>query len=175
MKLLKIFFVLTFTIITIGCSSGPDVLIHKDFDGDGIAVMNFETKGSFPEPNVGETTADKLTEALFLNGNYRVIDRSTVNNYQIQLGIKSTEIISPDELKKIGYSINASYIILGKIERVSDREFMTSDTESQLYISFRIISSSDSEVIGMATYNLQYSKNVIPEIDAAIKQMVNRM
>jgi len=171
-NILKILIIISIILIP-GCYTGPDVVVLGDFTGDAIAVMNFQTQGTFSVPNIGITTADELTEALYLKGKYGVIDRSTVNNTQVQLGIKSTEVISSEDLIKLGQDLKANYIVLGKIVQVSEDEFVKRNSDKQLFISFRIIATATTEVIGMASFTIHYSNNIIAELDDALNKMVS--
>ena len=140
-------------LLVIGCSSSHEVLVRKDFSGSGIAVLNFSTQGSFMEPNIGRVAADKLTNAFFLVKEYEVIDRSIVNEAQVKADIKSSEVISNDQIKTVGDLVKANYIVVGKIHQISNhREFLNTDSEKQLNITFRIISSrlSGSQKAGRA-------------------------
>ncbi len=174
MNLMKFYFLLI-TILVTSCSYGPDVLIKKEFDGDRVAVMNFQTEGTYLANNVGKAIADKLTEILFLNGEYKVIDRSAVKNTITQLGIQSVELLSTEDIMNIGQKLQANYLILGRIEQISNQEFISRKDDMQMNISFRIISTTDAEVIGMASYSVFYNENIIARLDDALEDIVSRM
>lgn len=159
----------------LSCSSNPYVLVKKDFTGNGIAVLNFSTHGSFLETNLGHIAADKLTNALFMDGSFNVIDRSLVNEAQLKTGIKSSIVLSAEDVLKLGTILNADYLIIGKIHQISEMEFLNTDLDKHLNISFRIIAISNSEVVGMADYTTVYTQNVIGVIEEILKELVKSM
>jgi curli biogenesis system outer membrane secretion channel CsgG len=171
--IIPIVFILQF--IVISCSTNPYVLVKKDFTGEGIAVLNFSTHGSFPEANLGRIAADKLTNALFLDGSFSVIDRSLVNEAQVKTGIKSSEVLSSEDVLNIGTILNANYLIIGKIHQISEIEFLNTDLEKHLNISFRIVAVANSEVVGMADYTTLYTENVIAVTEEILKELVKSM
>lgn len=159
----------------VSCNPSKEVVIMKEFTGDGVAVVNFATQGSFIEAGIGKNAADRLTDALFLKKNIRVVDRSKVNNALIDMEIKTPEALSVEQLKSMGQKLNAGYIILGRIVQTTDKEFMTSKNEMGLYITFRIISTSDSDVVGMGSYKTTYKKDLFREIDLAMLKLAEEM
>ena len=104
-----------------------------------LFATNFSTKGDYLPSDAGKIAADKLTDALFLEGKFNIIDRSNVNEAQAGLDIKTAEIISADEIQKLGMKLKANYIVLGRVQQVSDDKYMDSDTKKELYIHFRIV------------------------------------
>lgn len=171
--LISIVFISQF--IVLSCSTNPYVLVKKDFTGDGIAVLNFSTHGSFLETNLGHIAADKLTNALFMDGSFKIIDRSLVNEAQVKTGIKSSIVLSSEQIHKLGTILNADYLIIGKIHQISEMEFLNTDLDKHLNISFRIIAVANSEVVGMADYTTLYTQNVIGVIEEILKALVKSM
>lgn len=157
------------------CSPSKDVVVMKEFTGDGIAVINFSVQGSLIENGIGKNAADRLTDALFLKKNLRVIDRSKVNDALIDMEIKSPEALSREQITSLGQRLNANYILLGRIVQTSDKEFMTSKNDMGLYISFRIVSTDNSDVVGMATYKTNYKEDLFKEIDIAMNHLAEEM
>ncbi len=161
-----------------GCSlisTTPDVLIKKDFSGEGIAVLNFSSQGNYLSSNIGKLAADKLTDALFVEGKFSVVDRANVNDAQASLEIKSPELVSADDIQKLGLKLKANYIVLGRVQQVSDAEFMNMDAKKELYISFRIISVKDCEVVGVATYSCKYEDNIVKEVEEMMYKIVHKI
>lgn len=168
--------ILIFFILLInGCYIQKEVVLLKEFNGDGIAVLNFSVTGSFIESKIGKHAADRLTDALFMKNNLRIIDRSQVNNVLIEMDINSPETLSKEELNILGKKLNANYIILGRIVQTNDKEFITSKSKMGLFISFRIISILDLEVVGMASYKTRYKENLFKEIDKAMIELSKKM
>lgn len=169
---------LIYTIIVLiitSCSSSKDAVVMKEFNGDGVAVVNFSVQGSFIDDGIGKNAADRLTDALFLIKNLRVVDRSKVNDALIDMGIKTSEALSKEQLDNLGQRLNAHYIVLGRIIQTTDKEFMTSKNDMGLYISFRIVSTENSNVVGIATYKTDYKEDLFKEIDKAMNQMAEAL
>lgn len=153
----------------------PDVMIKKEFIGNDIAVLNFSTQGSFMVPNAGKLAADKLTDALFLIGKFNVIDRSKVNQAQGSLDLRNTDFLSADEIQKIGLSLRANYLVVGSLREISDSEYMSMNEDKNIYISFRIISVTNSDVVGMATYSDNFDDNAVEKIQEMMNDIVTKM
>lgn len=174
----NIFFILLLTFITKGCtlfSIAPDVLLKKEFTGESVAVLNFTKQGSYLPSDAGKIAADKLTDAMFLIGKFSVIDRSKVNEAQVGFDIKTTEFLSADDIQKLGMKLKANFIVLGRIQHVSENEYLNMNTKKELYISFRIISVKDTEVIGVASYYDNYSSNFIEKVDDMMRKIIKGM
>lgn len=171
----QIVFITVMLLIALSCTPSKEVVIMKEFTGDGVAVVNFSIQGSYVEPGIGKNAADRLTDALFLKKNIRVVDRSKVNDVLIDMDIKTPETLSKEQVTSMGQKLNAGYIILGRIIQTTDKEFMTSKNEMGLYISFRIISTSDSDVVGMASYKTTYKKDLFKELDYAMIKLAEEM
>ena len=157
------------------CFTSKEAVVMKEFTGDGVAVINFSVQGSLIENGIGKNAADRLTDALFLKKNLRVIDRSKVNDALIDMEIKSPEALSNEQVASLGQKLNAHYLVLGRIVQTTDKEFMTSGNDMGLYISFRIVTTDNSSVVGMASYKTRYSENLFKEIDLAMTQLVEEM
>lgn len=153
----------------------PDIVLKKEFNGGNIAVLNFSTGGSFLAGNVGKTAADKLTDALFLKGRFNVIDRSNVNNAQFGMHIKSSDILSADQIKKLGSSINAKFLILGTVQKIQDGQYFDPDSKNQLNISIRILSVKNSDVVGIASYSTSFKGNITKVLQTAMEKIVVKM
>lgn len=161
-----------------GCfivSTTPEVLIKTEFTGDGIAVLNFTRQSSSSISDLGKLAADKLTDALFLEGKYKVIDRSVVNEALISLDIKTTELLSREDILRLGEITNANYLVLGRVQYFTKQEFLYAGADKELYISFRIIAVSTGEVVGIGTYKSTFQENLIEELNSAIYYLVRRM
>lgn len=157
-----------------GCfiiSSSPYVQIKNGFDGEGIAVLNFSTHGNYISSDLGRIAADKFTDELFISKNFSVVDRSKVNEAQRFLEIASTESLSDDDIQKLGLRLKSKYLVLGRIQQISKSDFL--DNDKQLYLSFRIISISDSYVVGVGSYSCSYSDNVIEKLESIVCILVD--
>ncbi|QQS36972.1 MAG: hypothetical protein IPM56_03175 [Ignavibacteriales bacterium] len=169
---ITIFLILVF--IT-GCTPTKEVMILKEFNGDGVAVINFSTQGSFVESSIGKNAADRLTDAFFLKRNLRVIDRSKINDVLIDMEIKTPETLSKEQLLKIGQRLNANYVVLGRIIQTSESNLISTTSYMGLYISFRIISTANSDVVGMASYSTTYKSDLFKEIDQAMIKLAEEI
>lgn len=162
-------------LLIVSCSPSKEAVVMKEFNGDGVAVINFSVQGSFIENGIGKNAADRLTDALFLKKNLRVVDRSKVNDALVDMDIRTSEALSKEQLATIGQRLNANYLILGRIVQTTDKDFVTSDSKMGLYISFRIVSTDNSDVVGMATYKTNYKEDLFKEIDMAMTQLAEEM
>ncbi|KAF0140071.1 MAG: hypothetical protein FD122_2706 [Stygiobacter sp.] len=161
-----------------GCSTisnlittSPDVTIKTGFDGNGIAVLNFSRIGPIPNDS-GKLTADKLADALFSRAKFNVIERSKVNDAQSSLELSSTESLSAEQIQKLGQKLKANYLVLGRIHCISNNDFFKLNEDKQLNISFRVISVSNQELIGVANYTTDYENDLVEQIEEMITRIV---
>lgn len=157
------------------CSTTKEAVVMKEFTGDGVAVINFSVQGASISSSIGKNAADRLTDALFLKKNLRIIDRSKVNDALVDMEIKTPETLSKEQLFTIGQRLKANYLILGRIVQTSDKDFLTSTSDMGLYISFRIVSTDNSDVVGMATYKTSYKDDLFKEIDIAMNKLAEEL
>ena len=104
-----------------------------------------------------------------------MIDRSKVNDALIDMEIKSPEALSSEQITSLGQRLNANFILLGRIVQTTEKEFLTTKNDMSLYISFRIVSTNNSEVVGIATYKTTYKEDLFKEIDIAMNHLAEEM
>jgi len=153
----------------------PEVLLNKDFDGKDIAVLNFSKIGPNLPENVVILAADKLSDALFFTGKFSVIDRSKVNDAESAMQISTPEMLSADQIQKLGLKLKANYLILGQVQNISKGGLFDNDAPKEICISFRIISVATSDVLGMATYKFSYKKNIVEKLNDAMALIAKKM
>ncbi len=156
-------------------SSPPRVMLNKDFKGDDIAVLNFSKYGPNMPPEISSIAADKLTNALYMTGKFSVIDRANVNDAAVGMEISSPELLSTDQIQKLGLKLKADYLILGRIQNISKPDYFDQDKDKTLYISFRIINVLNANIMGMSTYKVTYKNNLIQCLNDAMKKIANKM
>ena len=156
-------------------SSSPSVLMNKDFKGDGIAVVNFSKYGPNLPPEISSIAADKLTDALYMTGKFSVIDRANVNDAAVGMEISSPELLSTDQIQKLGLKLKADYLILGRIQNISKPDIFDQEKDKTLYISFRIINVLNADIMGMSTYKVTYKDNLVQCLNDAMKNIANKM
>lgn len=175
----KIYFLCILFIAAItfnGCyllTAGPEIQLKNEFDGDGIAVLNFSVHGNYIPSDIGQIAADKFSDDLFISNSYNVIERARVNNAVKELEIKSTEILSEDDIQKLGIKLNSKFLVLGRIQQICKSDFY--DSPKQLYLSFRIISIKDSDVVGVGTYEMDYDDNLVETVGSMISELVDKI
>jgi hypothetical protein len=153
----------------------PDVLIKKEFNGEGIAVLTFGRSGMFISPDIGNLTADRLADELFLSGKYEIIDRSKVNAAQAELEISNPNSFSQDKIHQLGLKLKANYLILGRISSNPTSEYFELDKDKKMNISFRIISVLNTDVVGIVDYTRETTGIISIELDSMIKKIVQTM
>jgi hypothetical protein len=138
-----------FCLSTIGCGGGAmSELLLKEHPRT-VAVLDFEQDGFLGGEKIGGFAADELTAALFLRKKFEAVDRAQVKAGALELNL-ANGMMPADAIKKIGYSLQADYLVLGKISRLNDNDF---DPDKRnhllLQISFRLISTRDGAVLGV--------------------------
>ena len=182
MKTINICIALVFIISLSSCSvfkstrySDPEILINHDFTGNNIAVLNFKVNGSFYQGDASKMIADKFTQALFLKGHFKVIDHSKVNAVLANLKIDDVESLTKDQITKIGSALEAEYIIVGKTNLLAGNQFYEVDNPKELQMSFRIISTTTTDVVGVGQMSCKYKTNSVEKIDTMINEIVQKM
>jgi TolB-like protein len=168
-------------LITTGCgtisnlfTSSPDISIKKEFDGNGIAILNFSKIGPV-SGEICKIAADKLTDDFYLISKFNVIDRSKVNEAQINLEITNSESLSSEQIQKLGQKLKANYIVLGRVHCITSENFMESENNNQLNVSFRIISVANQEIIGIAYYSCEYEDNMVEKLQNMLAQIATKI
>ena len=155
-------------------SSGPEISIRKDFDGNGIAVLNFAKLGPLPN-DIGKLAADRLTDAFFLNSRFNVIDRSRVNEAQASMEVTNTEFMSSEQIQKLGQKLKANYLILGRVHCISEEDYFKSDFDKKLNISFRVVSVASQDVVGVVNYSCKYDDKLVENMQEMITRITSRI
>jgi len=181
MKIKYLFYPLILIPLLISCgtitnlfSGGPEISIRKDFDGNGIAILNFSKIGPLPG-DAGKLTADKLADAFFLNTRFNVIERARVNDAQASMEITNTEFMSSEQIQKLGQKLKANYLILGRIHFITEEDYFKADDDKKLNISFRIVSVANQEVVGVANYTCKYNDKLVEKIDDMIVLIASKI
>jgi len=155
-------------------TSGPDISIKREFDGNGIAVLNFTKMGPIPG-EAGKLAADKLTDSFFLVAKYNVVDRAKVNEAQTNLEITSSESLSSDQIQKLGQKLKANYLVLGRVHCIASDDFLNTDSDKKLNISFRIISVVNQDVIGVVNYSCSYEDNLVEKLQTMLTHITSNL
>ena len=162
-------------ILATGCgTSSPDISIKKEFDGNGIAVLNFSKNGPV-SGEICKMAADKLTDYFYLISKYNVIDRSKVNEAQTSLEITNSESLSSEQIQKIGSKLKANYLVLGRVQCITSEDFMNSEYNNKLKVSFRIISTANQEIIGIAENSCKYEDNMNEKLQSMLENIASKM
>ncbi len=113
------------------------------------AVLDFEQDSFLGGEKLGSLAADELTAALFLRKKFEVVDRAQVKAGVLDMNF-SNGITPADGIKKLGQTLGADYLVLGKITRLNDNDF-DPDRRNHLHIqiTFRLLSTRDGAVIGV--------------------------
>lgn len=135
--------------LSAGCSGGTTSGLLLKEHPRTAAVLDFEQDGFLGGEKLGSFAADELAAALFLKNKFEVVDRAQVKAGVLELNL-SNGIMPADAIKKLGQTLGADYLVLGKITRLNDNDF-NPDRRNHLLmqITFRLISIRDGAVIGV--------------------------
>ncbi|HZW40272.1 MAG TPA: hypothetical protein VFF33_13320 [Ignavibacteriaceae bacterium] len=143
--------------------------MKEDITNSRIAILNFSTLGL--KSIYGKIIADRLSESFYINNNFAVVDRALINNSSKQQNLTSTEYLSSDQIKQIGFSLKADYIIIGKIEKIQQNNILNQkDERVELNLSFRFISVKSNDIIGMVSY-LCSDKDINSALSLAVRDI----
>lgn len=141
-----------------------------------IAVLDFEQEGVLAGEKLGGFAADELTAALFAQKKFAVVDRAQVQAavHTLQL---SVAIISAVEIKKLGESLQADYLALGKLQCLRRADFDSAQEKSaRVQISFRLLAARNGEVLGVFAQRgnckgqpAEFISNALHEMAGAVK------
>ncbi|MBN2571428.1 MAG: hypothetical protein JXA68_04815 [Ignavibacteriales bacterium] len=170
-----LYFLYGCSIFTSTSYNGPELLIKKDFEGKNIAVVNFFTQGSFSTSNLGKIAADKLTDFLFLITQFDVVERAKINDALTELKINNTENLSDEQIRQLGSRVGAKYLVLGRILQFNEGEFLSSNSDKVINLSYRIISVETTEVVGIASMSCEYTTNTMERIEYMLNETVEEI
>jgi curli biogenesis system outer membrane secretion channel CsgG len=159
-----------------GCHKGatPGLLLKEH--PRTAAVLDFEQEGFLGGEKLGGFAADELTAALFLKKKFEVVDRARVKAGAFELNL-ANGIMPMDAIKKLGQTLGADYLVLGKITRLNDNDFDPGRRDHLLMqITFRLISTRDGAVIGVLSRRgtskgdtKKFVSDVLGEMAGAVK------
>ncbi|MBI2417897.1 MAG: hypothetical protein HYV28_08340 [Ignavibacteriales bacterium] len=177
MKHIKLTSIIVFPLLLLICGcqwfvTKPEVQFRKDISGKSIAVLNFNTQGAMLPLSLGKYTADKLSEEFYFSGYSTVIERAKVNEAQYKLEIRSTEFLSIDNIQQLGLKLKAEYLVLGRIYQSGGADYIGTDSEKHITVSFRIVSVLNAEVAGIASYTCKSGDNPEQIIGTMIKKII---
>lgn len=180
MKKILMLLILIFTCFLQNCSSSsyidtenPDIKVSEDIDSVNIAILPFSKHGPFLPSYTGTLFAEKLSDELFLTGNYFVIDKSKIKEVFKELEIQKPINLGYSAIKNIGSRLNAKYLITGNIMQYTDSELIGLESEYKIKVTCRILSSESGDIVGIIS-GLSKSKNVntIDVLDSIVKKIV---
>lgn len=116
-----------------------------------IAVLDFEQEGFVEGGKLGVFAADELTSALFIRKKVDVVDRSQIKAKIMEKGLHPN-VMDNKAIQELGRILNADCLILGKITEMSGIDIgLEEEQKHRIQITFRLISTSSGEVIGMVS------------------------
>jgi hypothetical protein len=117
--------------------------------GRKMAVLDFEQEGSIANSKMSVFAADELTVALYIKRNFNVLDRAHVRAVMGDKSISSAKI-SNQQLRKLGETVGAELIVLGKIASLNEGTIVAGGGEKiSIEITVRVLSAADGAVVGM--------------------------
>jgi curli biogenesis system outer membrane secretion channel CsgG len=135
--------------LSTGCNGGATSGLLLKEHPRTVAVLDFEQDGFLGGEKLGGFAADELTAALFLKKKFEVVDRARVKAGVLDMNL-ANGIMPADAIKKLGQTLGADYLVLGKITRLNDNDFDPGRRDHlDVQITFRRISTRDGAVIGV--------------------------
>lgn len=150
-----------------GCFSlSPDISFNLSpkFDGDGVAVLPFAVYGAI-SPHIRISAADRLSDALYIFDNYKIIDRSVVNEALQKHKMNSLMMLSERQINELGSDLKCKYLIVGKIESFSNQDIIDDNSPSNIYLTLRIISTKSAQILGIFQCNRTISEKDNPQME----------
>jgi len=178
LKKLHLISILTAILLNLqGCyliSNDPEITVSEETTGKTVAVVNFSVQGQLLPARIGIIAADKLSDALYFTNRFIVADRSRVNEAQMFFNLKSVDILSQDDIQKLGLKLKADYLIIGKIvDNASDP--YADEPDGKMYLNIRIVSIVNCGIAGMVNYSESYSGDINNAIDRAISKISKKL
>ena len=160
-----------------GCyliSNEPEITLSEDTVGKAVAVLNFSVQGQLLPARLGVIASDKLSNTLYFTNRFVIVDRARVNEAQMFFNLKSVDILSQDDIQKLGLKLKADYLVIGKIiDNTSDP--YADEPDGKMYLNIRIVSIVNSGIAGMVNYSENYSGDINNAIDQAINKISKKL
>lgn len=174
----KIVVSLLFLLVISGCGiinsiipSKPKIVLKSSFDGKDIAIFDMSIELNSISKEYGSITSDLLTEALFLNTNFSLIDRSIIKEFLRNNANLYSDTLSIKEIQLIGKELDANYIILGRLHRITNTDFGYQDGTDLLSLHCRIISTKSGDVVGVITHQVNEYEGVAKCLNILINEI----
>jgi hypothetical protein len=155
-------------------SNDPEITISNGTIGKTVAVLNFSIQGELLPAKLSVISADELSNALYFTKRFIVADRSNVNEAQLFFNLKSADILSQDDIQKLGLKLKSDYLVIGKIINYPSDPY-ADEQEGKMYMNITIVSVINSEIAGMIIYSENYSGDINNAIDRAIRKISNKL
>jgi len=176
-KLLLISYLILIMLSLQGCyliSNEPEITLSEDTVGKAVAVLNFSVQGQLLPARLGVIASDKLSNTLYFTNRFVIVDRARVNEAQMFFNLKSVDILSQDDIQKLGLKLKADYLVIGKIiDNTSDP--YADEPDGKMYLNIRIVSIVNSGIAGMVNYSENYSGDINNAIDQAINKISKKL
>ncbi len=140
-----------------------------------ITVLDFEQEGFVEGGKLGIFAADELTSALFIKKKVNVVDRSQVKAKVMEKGFHSN-VMDNKAIQELGRILNADCLILGKITEMSGIDIgLEEEQKHRIQITFRLISTSSGEVIGMVSQEVAKKGEAKQIVGKMLRNMTKRV
>lgn len=160
-SLIMLFLILTScSIFNDICCRDSSFKIDLKLKNKSIAIITFNVKGAYLAKNIGDKTANQLSNELFSKLDVEVIDRSIVREGEKHFNVRKAEFLNEESISKISDYLNCHYLIIGEIIQSSSKELLNNEFGKNLYFSFRILDSQTTEILGVYKVSCEFESGI---------------
>ena len=141
-------------------------------DKETIAVLPF--CGTGLSQAIKQSTADELSNYLYITKKVAVIDRSQVNYMLGELGISNPYVLSKNQLKEISDSLGASIVAMGFISQHVSQDNLEKPIKT-MTITIRFIRAESGMIIGIIQETRTVSSDSFQSIRETIREMAGKI
>jgi TolB-like protein len=121
-----------------------------------IAVLDFTNGSRNPGRGMGKYFADRLTHELFRRSRFELVERGEVNYQCSSEEISNTDMLSIQEIKKVGAKLGVDLIIEGTITEYQVGNFEEGPNKIGVFV--KVVSCRDGKLVAIET-NRQLGKD----------------
>lgn len=165
-----------------GCSlitgisyEGPTLRLTKKVSLEKIAVIGFSTEGNTLPRGIEEFATQRLTDLLYIKGQYNVIDYLKTKDVRQSLSLKLSDKLTPEQLTNLNLELDASYVIVGSLIQYSSSAIIEPGTKQKLSLGIRIIDAKTYDVIGVINSSCEFKRNMKERVEELIIKSIDSL